>query len=111
MSLIDRTDLPSARLNGAELGLGLGIGQRYTIVRVRSSTMLTVADHLRLLRAFERFRTRADGADHVHRVWCAFAKLPRLTYRRDPRQLSAWQILSWLTCADVFKRSGISPKI
>lgn len=32
MSLIDRTDLPSARLNGAELELGLGIGQRYTII-------------------------------------------------------------------------------
>lgn len=32
MSLIDRTDLPAARLNGAEAALGLGIGQRYTIV-------------------------------------------------------------------------------
>ena len=42
MSLIDRTDLPSARLNGAELGLGLGVGQRYTIVRCRSLARLTV---------------------------------------------------------------------
>ena len=32
MSLIDRTDLPAARLNGAEAALGLGVGQRYTIV-------------------------------------------------------------------------------
>ena len=34
MSLIDRTDLPAARLNGADAVLGLSVGQRYTIVTV-----------------------------------------------------------------------------
>ena len=100
MSLIDRTDLPAARLNGAEAALGLGVGQRYTIVTcvffVRSSASAHELTGGR----------RSATSSSVRR-----AVGTRLTCRRDPRQLFVSRAAALADRAVLFKRFHIPPRI
>jgi hypothetical protein len=57
-SLIDRTNLPNARLAGMDLALGTNIGDRYSIITLLCACSFSLYNELRLIARQSSFPVR-----------------------------------------------------